>query len=111
MHFWSARRDSVEFTLEQELRELPAGSYRFSVSIMGGDAGEQEIYAYVKRDGELVGTAPMTITSYANWDTGVVDGVAYSEGQTLTVGVYVRCSGAGNGAWGKIDGAALNSAG
>ena len=111
MHFWSARRDSVEFTLEQELRELPAGRYRFSVSIMGGDAGEQEIYAYVKRDGELVGTAPMTITSYANWDTGAVDGVDCAEGQTLTVGVYVRCSGAGNGAWGKIDGAALNTAG
>ena len=111
MHFWSGRTDSVEFTLEQEVRDLPAGRYRFSVSVMGGDAGEQEVYAYVKLDGELVGTAPMAITSYAEWDTGAVEEIEYAEGQTLTVGIYVRCSGAGSGAWGKIDAAALNSAG
>ena len=111
MHFWSARRDSVEFMLEQEVHDLPAGRYRFSVSIMGGDAGDQEIYAYVKLDGEIVGTAPMSISSYGSWDSGVVEGVDCAEGQTLTVGVYVRCAGAGNGAWGKIDGAMLNSAG
>ena len=28
---------------------------------------------------------------------------------TVTVGIYVRCSGEGNGAWGKIDDAELNS--
>ena len=78
---------------------------------MGGDAGDHEIYAYVKLDGETVGTAPMSVSSYGNWDTGAVEGVEYAEGQTLTVGVYVRCSGAGSGAWGKIDAAALNSAG
>lgn len=110
MYFWSGRPDSVEFTLEQELRDLPGGQYRFSVSIMGGDAREQEICAYAKLDGGLVGTAPMKIT-YANWDTGVVEGIDYAEGQTLTVGVYVRCSGADKGAWGKIDGASLHLAG
>ena len=109
MHFWSARRDSVEFTLEQDVTALRSGSYKFAVSIMGGDAGEQEVYAYAKVDGETVGTAPMTITSYGSWDTGLVEGIDYTEGQTLTVGVYVRCAGDGNGAWGKIDGAMLNS--
>ena len=76
---------------------------------MGGDAGEHEIYAYAKVDGETAGTAPMAISSYGNWDTGRVEGIALGEGQTLTVGVYVKCAGAG--AWGKLDGAALHSAG
>ena len=109
MHFWSGRKDSVEFTLEQDVQNLRSGTYKYSVSVMGGDAGEQEVYAYVKVDGELRGTAPMTITSFGSWDTGTVTGVEYAEGQTLTVGVYVKCAGEGNGAWGKIDGAMLNS--
>ena len=35
---------------------------------------------------------------------------AQPTGQTLTVGISVKCAGAGNGAWGKIDDAMLNSA-
>ena len=31
------------------------------------------------------------------------------EGDDVTVGIYVRCKGAGNGAWGKIDDGMLNS--
>ena len=109
MHFWSARQNSVEFTLEQEVTELRSGTYKFAISVMGGDAGESEVYAYAKIDGETVGTAPMAISGYGSWDTGLVEGIDYAEGQTLTVGVYVRCAGEGNGAWGKLDGAMLNS--
>lgn len=109
MHFWSAAQNSVCFTCEQTLDDLPAGGYKFTISIMGGDAGDHEVYAYVKVNGETVGTAPMTITSYGNWDTGVVPAFQVAEGDTVTVGIYVRCQGAGNGAWGKIDDALLNS--
>ena len=108
MHFWSAAENSVEFTLEQDVKELPAGNYKFSISIMGGDCGETEIYAYAKVNGETVKTAPLGITSYGNWDTATVSGIEYSEEDSLTVGIYVKCQGAGNGAWGKIDDAALN---
>ena len=111
MHFWSAAPNSVEFTLEQTVEDLRSGAYRFSVSIMGGDAGETDIYAYIKLDGEIVASSPMGITWYGAWDTAVVGPVDYSEGQTLTVGVYVKCQGSGAGAWGKIDEAMLNSAG
>ena len=97
-----------EFTLEQQVQDLAAGTYKFSISIMGGDAGEAEVYAYVKRNGETVKTAPMTITSYGNWDTGRITGIDYAEGDILTVGIYVKCQGSGSGAWGKIDDAALN---
>ena len=108
-HFWSAAANSVEFALEQEVTGLSAGNYKFSISIMGGDAGESDIYAYVKVNGETVKTAAITITSYGNWDTGFIDGIAVSDGDLVTVGIYVKCQGSGNGAWGKIDDAKLNS--
>ena len=108
MHFWSAKTDSVEFILEQTPEKLAAGKYKFTVSIMGGDGGRTEIYAFVKRNGEIVQTAPLAITSYGNWDTATVRGIEYDGDGVLTVGIYVKCQGAGNGAWGKIDDAALN---
>ncbi len=109
MHFWSEQKGSVEFTLEQEVTGLKAGTYQFAVSIMGGDGGETDIYAYAKVDGETAGTAPLEITGYDQWHEGRVTGIAVQEGQTVTVGVYVKCAGEGNGAWGKIDKAMLNS--
>ncbi|MBR6810804.1 MAG: glycosyl hydrolase 53 family protein, partial [Clostridia bacterium] len=109
MHFWSAAQNSVEFTLEQKAQSLPGGKYKFTVSIMGGDAGETDIYAYVKVNGEIVARAPMGITSYGNWDTAVTDAFTCKGEDEVVVGVYVKCQGAGNGAWGKIDDALLNS--
>jgi len=109
MHFWSAAKDSVEFTVEQQALDLPGGKYKFTVSIMGGDAGKTDIYAYAKVNGETVATAPMNITSYGNWDTAVTPAFTCTAEDTVVVGVYVKCQGAGNGAWGKIDDALLNS--
>lgn len=109
VHFWSAASDSVEFTVEQTVAALPSGRYKFTISIMGGDCGETDIYMYVKIDGEIVKTTPLTITSYGNWDTQVISDIEYTAGQTIAVGIYVKCGGAGNGAWGKIDDALLNS--
>ena len=109
MHFWSPDQNSVEFTLEQQAQGLTAGKYKFSISIMGGDAGEQEVYAYVKINGQTVQTAPMQITSYGEWSTGTITGIEYAEGDAVVVGIYVKCQGSGAGAWGKIDDAMLNS--
>lgn len=109
MHFWSSGTDSVEFTLEQTPADLPAGSYKFTISIMGGDGGETEIYAYAKIGGEIVKTAPLEITYYNEWHTATIGSIAVGADDVLTVGIYVKCAGAGNGAWGKIDDALLNS--
>ena len=111
MHFWSAKENSVDFSLEQTVTDLAPGSYRFSISIMGGDCGETEIYAYALVDGELVATAPLTVTVWDSWDTGKIPGIRVEEGQSVTVGIFVKCQGAGNGAWGKIDAAMLNAEG
>ena len=110
LHFWSAAANSVEFTAEQKVVGLQTGAYRYAISIMGGDAGTHEVYAYVKVDGEIKAKAPLTITSYGSWDTAVIESVDHTEGQEFIVGIYVKCAGEGNGAWGKIDDAVLNSA-
>ena len=109
MHFWSAATDSVEFELEQQVSGLQSGVYKFTMSIMGGDAGETDIYIFVKINGQIVQTASLGITTYGNWDTVTINGIEYTEGDTISVGIYVKCQGSGNGAWGKIDDAMLNT--
>ena len=106
-HFWGAGADSVEFTLEQEVTDLKSGTYDYSISIMGGDGGETDIYAYVKVNGEVAATADTEITVYNEWHTASISNIDYTEGDALTVGIYVKCAGAN--AWGKIDDAKLNA--
>lgn len=108
-HFWSGTSDTVEFKLEQEIKNLESGTYKYSISIMGGDAGDHEVYAYVEINGEVIKTTPLKITSYGSWDTQTITDIKYNAGDTIVVGIYVKCSGAGNGAWGKIDDALFNS--
>ena len=110
-HFWSAAKNSVAFTLEQTVKDLPEGSFTFSVSVMGGDCGKTDIYAYVLVDGQEVARSDqIPITGYGNWHAGTVPAFAHPAGSEVTVGLYVKCEGEGNGAWGKIDDAMLNSA-
>ena len=111
LHFWGAKSGSIDFDAEQTLADLAPGTYRFEISIQGGDGGRTEIYAYVKIDGATAASAPLSITSFNNWDTAEIRDIALAEGQTLTVGIRVRAEGAGNGAWGMIDAAALNRQG
>lgn len=107
-HFWSANKNTVEFTIEQTAEKIPTGEYKFIISIMGGDAGETEIYAYVKINGEILYKEDMVITKYGEWDTATIEGINYNGTDKITVGIYVKCAGSGNGAWGKIDDAMLN---
>ena len=104
-HFWSPDADKAEFTLEQTPEGLEPGTYEFTIYVMGGDCGAAEVYAYAKLDGETVAEAPMEITAWNEWHGGTVSGIEYAEGQTLTVGIYVKAPAAG--AWGKIDDASL----
>lgn len=108
-HFWASGTNAINFELEQTVADLQSGKYKYSISIMGGDAGETNVYAYVKIDGVIIKTAELKITSYGNWDTVTIENIEYTEGKTLTVGIHVECSGSGAGAWGKIDDALLNS--
>ena len=42
------------------------------------------------------------------WHTATIENIEYTQGDTLAVGIYVKCAGAN--AWGKIDDAKLNMA-
>ena len=44
-----------------------------------------------------------------NMKNAVIENIEIAEGDVLIVGIYVKCGGSGNGAWGKIDDALLNS--
>ncbi len=110
LHFWNESGKTVEFTAEQKVEGLPAGSYDYSISIMGGDGGDTEIYAYIKLNGEIIAKEPLEITSWNEWHTARLHAEGLEENADFSVGIYVKCSGSGNGAWGKIDDAILNSA-
>lgn len=100
-HFYSAKADSVAFTLEQDLTDLPSGEYRYEIAVQGGDGGETDIYSYVKINGEVKYTQPAKITTWSNWDVPVIEEIVVQEGDEVTAGIHVQCKGAG--AWGKID--------
>lgn len=106
IHFWGENENSVEFAVEQEIGVLDAGKFNYSVSIMGGDGGETEIYAYVKIGGEIVYKADTLITVFDQWHRATISNMDYHGEKPLTVGIYVKCE--GKGAWGKIDSAILN---
>ena len=108
-HFWAEGTDNVEFELEQNVEGLNAGKYKYAISIMGGDGGTTTIYAYVKINGEIIAKANGAITEYGNWMTMRIPSFEYNGTDEIIVGIYVKCGGAGNGAWGKIDDALLNA--
>ena len=106
-HFWSSKENSINFNLEQEINDLAEGTYQYSISIMGGDGGDTNIYSYVKVNGEVVETKESKITTYNNWDTPTIKNITINNGDVLTIGIHVECSGEASGAWGKIDDASL----
>ncbi len=108
-HFWGSGTNSVEFTLEQQITNLKSGKYKFTMSTMGGDCGTYEAYIYVKINGEIAYTENTDFTVYNEWHTVTIDNIEYSGTDTIAVGLYVKCGGSGNGAWGKIDDAMFNS--
>ena len=103
-HFWGS--SPVEFTLEQEVANLKGGTYKLTMSTMGGDMGNYESYIYVKINGEIAYSADAKFTVYDEWFTSSIPEFTYNEGDSLVIGIYVK---ADSGAWGKIDDAMLNS--
>ena len=107
-HFWGSGPNSINFELEQEVKNLVVGTYKYAISIMGGDGGTTNIYAYVKVNGVVVKTQALTITEWSYWDTALIEGIEYTGTETIVVGIHVECQGSGNGAWGNIEDALFN---
>lgn len=111
LHFYSG--NDINFTVSQKLTGLESGIYVLQGSIQGGDAATQDmsIFAKVKAadtDKETEYRDSMTVTSWANWDTGEITGIRVKEGDTVEIGAQVIASA---GAWGTLDEFVLYRAG
>lgn len=101
-HFWSGDSD-MEFSIEQELTALEAGTYKLSVFAQGGDVSddcEMELYA-VTADGEL--TDPFALSGWVNWQNPTISGIKVTD--SLTIGVRIKSN---KGSWGTVDDFVLN---
>ncbi len=96
LHFYST--NNMEFSAEQTVTGLKAGTYNFSVTIHGGDANTQEIVVYAIADGQTYETTT-TITAWREFTTPKIEGITTTDGN-ITVGIRLSLSG---GAWGNID--------
>ncbi len=103
LHFYST--DKIGFTVEQTVSGLREGEYDFSLFIHGGNAANQEMYIYARVDGQVVATAPMSVTKWQEWQNPTLRNIFVKNGE-ITVGAYVTCD--GSGPWGKLDDFLLN---
>ena len=104
-HFWSGDSD-MDFAIEQEITDLEAGSYRLSAFAQGGDMDESsdlELYALV--NGEEAAAESFMLTSWADWKEPVISDIKINAGDTLTIGVRMKCN---TGSWGTVDDFTLN---
>lgn len=113
LHFWDSA--NVEFTAYQEISGLSEGIYSADAFLQGGDAGtlgtDQIIYLYVsvKKDGEELSRYQsdlVNLSGWQKWQNPSVNDIEVKEGETVEVGVFVKCKAKG---WGTIDSIELYS--
>lgn len=96
LHFWSTNR--VAFSVEQTVKGLAPGSYRFSIAIHGGDAKNQNMRIYAISGGKTY-SVKTDVDGWRNFRKPVVEEIPVVDG-TVTVGAYVECDAKG---WGSLD--------
>lgn len=103
LHFYSTK--FVDFTIEQEIKNLDSGYYNFSINLQGGDANNTNMYIYVVVDGETFITET-TVDGWANWMNPTIENIYIPNG-TVTVGAAIQCDPKG---WGTLDDFSLTPA-
>lgn len=104
LHFWSD--SDMEFSICQTLTDLPAGTYQLFAFAQGGDmesTSDLELYAVV--NGEEIGSDAFMLTTWTDWKQPKVDNIRIGDGDTLTIGVRMKCNA---NSWGTIDDFTLN---
>ena len=98
-HFWSGDSD-MDFSIEQKVTGLKAGTYQLSVFSQGGDMEDDadlELYAIV--DGKEQ-TSSFALTGYADWKNPTISGIKVKKNSTVTIGVRMKCN---VNSWGTVD--------
>lgn len=98
LHFYSTSDEGVNFTVEQEVKNLKAGNYKFSIVIHGSELTPQEIEIYAVSDG-VEYKQSVTITGWSDYKYPVIENIPCESG-TVTVGARVK---APSGSWGNLD--------
>ncbi len=103
LHFYSGS-NVVDFTAEQSLTGLDAGTYKFSAYCQGDTAGDADgkIYFYIIADGQTY-TVDGQLNGYVNWYCAEQNGISITGGDA-TIGVCVQNAAGG---WGTIDAISL----
>lgn len=104
-HFWSGETD-MDFSIEQTITDLKAGTYELSAYAQGGDVSgdaKMELYAFI--NGKEVDPASFMVTTWADWKQPIIKDIKIADGDTLTIGVRMKCN---VGAWGTVDDFTLN---
>ncbi|MCR5595722.1 MAG: glycosyl hydrolase 53 family protein [Lachnospiraceae bacterium] len=104
LHFWS--EGDMEFSAEQAVTVDKDGNYIVSAFMQGGDFNaDAEVYLYAKVGDKEYKSDPVKPDGWVNWKNPVIEGVEAKAGDTITVGMYVKCEAL---AWATIDDMSLN---
>ncbi len=100
LHFYSGSTD-VNFTAEQTLTGLEAGTYKLTGYMQGDAAGDEnaEVYFYVIVNGETL-KVDGQLNGYVNWYEATLSGITVAEGDDVVIGIKVTTA---PGGWGTID--------
>ena len=99
LHFYSGS-NVIDFTAEQVLTGLEAGTYKLTAYCQGDTAGDanSKIYFYVVADGETY-TVDGQLKGYVNWYCAELGAINVTSGD-VTIGICVQNAAGG---WGTID--------
>jgi arabinogalactan endo-1,4-beta-galactosidase len=98
-HFWSD--SEVEFTVEQTISGVAAGTYSAAVNMQGGDVGtDAQFYLYVKVGDQVYTSENASLTGWVNWVTPTISGIEVDGNTDVVIGVSAKCAAKG---WGTID--------
>ena len=93
----------MEFSIEQEIRDLDPGTYRLSVYAQGGNVSGDSVMELYASAGGVEQKVSFMVTTYADWKNPAIDEIKVTDG-TVTIGVRIKCNANG---WGTLDDFAL----
>ena len=97
-HFWNTA--AQEFTVEQIIKNVPAGKYTATAYIQGGDVGDHVVKLYVIVGDKKYESEAIVLEGWVVWKNPIIKDIVIDGTTDVTVGMYVKCAGGG---WGTMD--------
>ena len=99
-HYYNVK--DFDFEVQQEISDIPTGTYRLTSYIQGGDMGENAvIYMYAVVGGDMVyESEPVTVDGWQQWKKAEILNISVTDADTVSVGYHIESAGGG---WGTID--------